>query len=95
ARRARPGRRGGRRRRARRRHGPAAARGAAVPARAAAAGRRVSRDNPADLGRLRDLLASGDLVPAVERVLPLDQAAAAIDHLASGAARGKVLLAVS
>lgn len=55
----------------------------------------VSRDNPADLGRLRDLLASGDLVPAVERVLPLDQAAAAIDHLASGAARGKVLLAVS
>jgi NADPH:quinone reductase-like Zn-dependent oxidoreductase len=55
----------------------------------------VSRDNPADLGRLRDLLASEDLVPAVERVLPLDQAAAAIDHLASGAARGKVLLAVS
>lgn len=55
----------------------------------------VSRDRPADLARLRDLLADGSLTPAVDRVLPLAQAAAAIDHVASGAARGKVLLAVS
>jgi NADPH:quinone reductase-like Zn-dependent oxidoreductase len=55
----------------------------------------VSRDNPADLATLRDALADGSLVPAVERTYPLDGAAAAIDHLASGAARGKVVLAVS
>jgi NADPH:quinone reductase-like Zn-dependent oxidoreductase len=55
----------------------------------------VSRDNPADLATLRDALADGGLVPAVERTYPLDGAAAAIDHLASGAARGKLVLAVS
>jgi NADPH:quinone reductase-like Zn-dependent oxidoreductase len=55
----------------------------------------VSRDNPADLATLRDALADGSLLPAVERTYPLDGAAAAIDHLASGAARGKLVLAVS
>lgn len=55
----------------------------------------VSRDDPADLVRLRDLLADGSLAPVVERAYPLDDAAAAIDHVASGAARGKVVLTVS
>jgi NADPH:quinone reductase-like Zn-dependent oxidoreductase len=55
----------------------------------------VSRDDPADLATLRDALADGSLVPAVERTYPLGGAAAAIDHLSSGAARGKVVLAVS
>ncbi|QZN84981.1 NAD(P)-dependent alcohol dehydrogenase [Cellulomonas sp. C5510] len=55
----------------------------------------VSRDDPAALARLCELLADGSLVPAVERVLPLEGVAEAIDHLASGAARGKVLLGVS
>ncbi|WP_282948807.1 NAD(P)-dependent alcohol dehydrogenase [Cellulomonas endometrii] len=55
----------------------------------------VSRENPADLATLRNALADGSLVPAVERSYPLDEAGAAIDHLAAGAARGKVVLAVS
>ncbi|WP_454050411.1 NAD(P)-dependent alcohol dehydrogenase [Cellulomonas sp. Marseille-Q8402] len=55
----------------------------------------VSRDNPADLERLRELLADGSLAPAVERSYPLAEVAAAIDHVASGAARGKVVLTLS
>lgn len=54
----------------------------------------VARANPGDLTRLRDLLADGSLVPVVDRTFPLEQAGAAIDHLASGAARGKVVLRV-
>ena len=54
----------------------------------------VARANPADLARLRDLLADGSLVPVVDRTFPLAEAGAAIDHLASGAARGKVVLRV-
>jgi NADPH:quinone reductase-like Zn-dependent oxidoreductase len=54
----------------------------------------VSRENPTDLARLRDLLASGDLAPLLDRTFPLDEAGAAIDRLASGTARGKVVLTV-
>lgn len=54
----------------------------------------VSRENPADLARLRDLLADGSLAPVLDRTFPLAEAGAAIDRLASGAARGKVVLAV-
>ncbi|MFF1528230.1 zinc-binding dehydrogenase [Cellulomonas sp. NPDC058312] len=55
----------------------------------------VARANPTDLARLRDLLADGSLVPVVDRTFPLAEAGAAIDHLASGAARGKVVLRVA
>lgn len=55
----------------------------------------LSRDDPADLERLRALLADGSLVPAIERAYPLEEVAAAIDHVASGAARGKVVLTMS
>lgn len=55
----------------------------------------VSRENPADLARLRDLLADGTLAPVLDRTFPLAEAGAAIDHVASGAARGKVVLTVS
>lgn len=55
----------------------------------------VSRDNGPDLARLRDLLAAGELAPVLEPAVPLDGAAAAVDHVASGAARGKVVLAVA
>ncbi|WP_210417368.1 NAD(P)-dependent alcohol dehydrogenase [Cellulomonas sp. Y8] len=55
----------------------------------------VSRENPADLAHLRDLLADGALAPVLDRTFPLAEAAAAIDHVASGAARGKVVLTVS
>ena len=33
--------------------------------------------------------------PAVERTFPLDQAAAAIDHVSGGQARGKVVVTVA
>lgn len=55
----------------------------------------VSRENPDDLMHLRDLLADGSLVPVIERSYPLDEFAAAIDHVASGHVRGKLVLAVS
>lgn len=54
----------------------------------------VSRENPADLTRLRDLLASGELAPVLDRTYPLTEAGDAIDRVASGAAHGKVVLAV-
>jgi NADPH:quinone reductase-like Zn-dependent oxidoreductase len=54
----------------------------------------VSRENAADLARLRDLLADGSLAPVLDRTFRLDEAGAAIEHVASGAARGKVVLAV-
>lgn len=55
----------------------------------------VSRETPADLARLRDLLADGGLVPVVERRFPLAEAGAAVAHVASGAGHGKVVLTVS
>lgn len=55
----------------------------------------VARENRADLEHLRDLLVDGSLVPVLDRDYPLEEVAAAVDHLASGAARGKVVLTVS
>ncbi|TKR21815.1 zinc-binding dehydrogenase, partial [Cellulomonas hominis] len=55
----------------------------------------VSRENPADLARLRDLLSGGDLAPVLDRTYPLAEAGAAIERVASGAARGKVVLTVA
>lgn len=55
----------------------------------------VSKENPADLARLRDALADGSLAPAIERSWPLVEVAAAIDHIATGGTRGKVVLIVS
>jgi NADPH:quinone reductase-like Zn-dependent oxidoreductase len=55
----------------------------------------VSRENPADLARLRDLLAGGDLAPVLDRTYPLAEAGAAIERVASGTARGKVVLTVA
>ena len=36
----------------------------------------------------------GEIVPAVDRTYPLDQAAAAVRHLLDGHARGKVVITV-
>ena len=48
----------------------------------------------ADMRRLAELLASGELVPVVSRTLPLAAAAEAIDHLESGHTTGKQVLTV-
>jgi NADPH:quinone reductase-like Zn-dependent oxidoreductase len=55
----------------------------------------LATENPGDLGTLRDALADGSLVPAIERHHPLADVAAAMTHLASGRARGKLVLDVS
>lgn len=43
---------------------------------------------------LRRLLEDGKLTPVVGRTFPLSEVAGAIEYLASGAARGKVVIAV-
>ena len=52
----------------------------------------IARQRHADLMTLRDLAGSGVITPAIDRVYPLSQAAAAVRHLADGRARGKVVI---
>jgi NADPH:quinone reductase-like Zn-dependent oxidoreductase len=54
----------------------------------------VARERRADLLSLGDLADSGAVIPAIERVYPLSQAAAALRHLAEGRARGKVVISI-
>jgi NADPH:quinone reductase-like Zn-dependent oxidoreductase len=46
------------------------------------------------MATLRELLEAGHLAPVIDRTFPLKEAAAAIDYLASGQARGRVVLTV-
>ena len=41
---------------------------------------------------LKDLLETGKLTPVIDRTYPLDEAAEAIRYLASGDARGRIIL---
>lgn len=50
--------------------------------------------NQADLETLGDLMASGKVVPVIDREYPLARAAEAIAYLAEGRARGKVIVTV-
>jgi NADPH:quinone reductase-like Zn-dependent oxidoreductase len=50
--------------------------------------------NPPDLVTLRDLLASGAVVPVIDQRYPLAQTAEAIRYLETGHARGKVVITV-
>lgn len=52
----------------------------------------TSRPKLDHLRELADLAADGRLRPVIDRTFPLEQAAAALEHLASGAARGRVVL---
>jgi NADPH:quinone reductase-like Zn-dependent oxidoreductase len=52
----------------------------------------VSRVRAADLEDLRELIEAGKLTPALDRMYPLADAAAAIGHLRAGRAAGKVVL---
>jgi len=55
----------------------------------------VAAVNAADLAALSDLVASGEVAPAVDRTFPLAEARDAIGYLQAGSARGKVVLSVS
>jgi len=52
----------------------------------------MSKESGADLAELGDLVDRGQIRPLLERTFELDEAAKAIDHVASGHARGKVAL---
>ena len=52
----------------------------------------VSKENAADLEELARLADEGAYRPVVDRVFPLADAAKAMDHLAAGHARGKVVV---
>ena len=55
----------------------------------------INRENAADLAVLAGLVDSGQVTPAVDRTFPLAEAAAAVDYVAAGRARGKVVVEIS
>jgi NADPH:quinone reductase-like Zn-dependent oxidoreductase len=54
----------------------------------------ISSENAADLRELGALADAGKLIPTIDRTYPLREAAAAIEHVRQGRARGKVVIAV-
>jgi NADPH:quinone reductase-like Zn-dependent oxidoreductase len=54
----------------------------------------VASEKSADLDALRDLIQAGAVTPAVDRIFPLTETAAAIRHLLDGRTRGKVVVSV-
>jgi NADPH:quinone reductase-like Zn-dependent oxidoreductase len=54
----------------------------------------VSSENATDLAELAALADAGRVRPAIDRTWPLAEAAAAIDHVDQGRARGKVVVTV-
>ncbi len=50
--------------------------------------------HPPDVDRVKELIAAGKLRPIIDRRFPLDEAAAALDHVHQGRARGKVVITV-
>ncbi len=53
----------------------------------------LATQNKADLEFIRSLLAEGKLKPVLDQTYTLAEAAAALDHLGGGHARGKILIA--
>jgi NADPH:quinone reductase-like Zn-dependent oxidoreductase len=54
----------------------------------------VASENAEDLAALTVLIEAGKLAPAIDRTYPLSEAAAAVEHVQEGRARGKVVIAV-
>lgn len=54
----------------------------------------VSPERAVDLDALRELIEAGDVTPSIERTWPLAETAAAVDHVAAGRARGKVVVTI-
>jgi NADPH:quinone reductase-like Zn-dependent oxidoreductase len=55
----------------------------------------VSSENAEDLATLTDLIEAGAVTPVVDRTYPLAETAAAIDHMVTGRASGKVVIEVA
>jgi NADPH:quinone reductase-like Zn-dependent oxidoreductase len=55
----------------------------------------AASENGTDLATLTDVIERGGMRPALERTFPLEQAAAAIDHVVAGRARGKVVVSLT
>src|SRR4051794_16375173 len=55
----------------------------------------IAKENAADLTALAELIEGGNLAPAIDRIYPLAETAAAIRHLLDGRARGKLTVSVS
>lgn len=54
----------------------------------------LSVEKRQDLLAMADLLATGQVTPAIDRTYPLDEAADALRHVAAGHTRGKVVVTV-
>lgn len=52
----------------------------------------VASENGRDLAELTDVMERGGVRPALERTFTLDEAATAVDHVAAGSTRGKIVL---
>jgi NADPH:quinone reductase-like Zn-dependent oxidoreductase len=52
----------------------------------------LASQNKADLAVISSLLAEGNLKPVLDQSYPLEEAAAALDHLGGGHAQGKILI---
>lgn len=52
----------------------------------------ISKENPADLRALAELVDAGVVTPVVDRTYPLAEAATAIDRVTAGDVRGKLVL---
>jgi NADPH:quinone reductase-like Zn-dependent oxidoreductase len=55
----------------------------------------ASSENAADLIVLTELIEAGRVTPAIDRIYPLDDVAAAVRHLLDGRARGKLVVSVA
>ena len=55
----------------------------------------VASEDGADLAALTEVIERGGVRPALERTFTLDEAAAAVDHVSGGHARGKVVVVPS
>jgi NADPH:quinone reductase-like Zn-dependent oxidoreductase len=55
----------------------------------------IAKENAADLTALAEFIEGGNLSPAIDRIYPLAETAAAIRHLLDGRALGKLVVSVS
>jgi NADPH:quinone reductase-like Zn-dependent oxidoreductase len=54
----------------------------------------TSKENRADVEAVAEMILAGQVTPALDRTFPLAETAAAIDHLGTGQARGKVVVTI-